>query len=125
MAYGAFASTASRGPTWSGGIGWAGRYILFVTDTATGTKITATPDIAPGTIPTIDLDAICFGFDTCNYLTGGPGTTAGSFHPTTPTRILDTRRGLGIWGRCAPATDVIPHLIRSPAATRLQTTICR
>ena len=98
VAYGAFASTASRGPTWSGGIGWAGRYILFVTDTATGTKITATPDIGPGTIPTIDLDAICFGFDTCNYLAGGPGTTAGSFHPTTPTRILDTRRGLGIWG---------------------------
>lgn len=98
VAYGAFASTASRGATWSGGIGWAGRYILFVTDTATGTKITATPDIGPGAIPTIDLDAICFGFDTCTYLAGGPGTTAGSFHSTTPTRILDTRRGLGIWG---------------------------
>ncbi len=98
VAYGAFASTASRGPTWSGGIGWPGRYILFITDTATGTKITAIPDIGPGAIPTIDLDAICFGFDTCNYLAGGPGTTAGSFHPTTPTRILDTRRGLGIWG---------------------------
>ncbi len=98
VAYGAFASTASRGAAWSGGIGWAGRYILFVTDTATGTKITATPDIGPSAIPTIDLDAICFGFDTCNYLAGGPGTTAGSFHPTAPTRILDTRRGLGIFG---------------------------
>ncbi|MGE5210042.1 MAG: hypothetical protein ACM3MM_02195 [Acidobacteriota bacterium] len=96
--YGAFASTKSRGTTWNGGIGWAGRYILFVTDTATGTKITALPDIGPGNIPTIDLDAICFGFDTCNYLAGGPGVTAGSFHPTAPTRILDTRRGLGIWG---------------------------
>ena len=96
--YGAFASTTSRGATWNGGIGWAGRYILFVTDTATGTKITATPDIAAGAIPTIDLDAICFGFDTCNYLAGGPGVTAGTFHPTVPTRILDTRRGLGIWG---------------------------
>jgi hypothetical protein len=96
--YGAFASTKSRGATWNGGVGWAGRYILFVTDTATGTKITATPDIAAGAIPTIDLDAICFGFDTCTYLAGGPGVTAGTFHPTAPTRILDTRRGLGIWG---------------------------
>jgi hypothetical protein len=96
--YGAFASTASRGATWSGGIGWAGRYLLFVTDTANGNRITANVDIGPGAIPTIDLDAICFGFDTCNYLAGGPGTTAGAFHPTSPTRILDTRRGLGIWG---------------------------
>ena len=96
--YGAFASTASRGSTWSGGIGWAGRYILFVTDTATGTKITATPDIGPGSVPTIDLDAVCFGFDTCNYLAGGPGAATGTFHPMAPTRILDTRRPLGFFG---------------------------
>lgn len=96
--YGAFASTASRGAQWSGGVGWAGRYILFVTDTATGTKISATPDIGPGNIPTIDLDAVCFGFDTCNYLAGGPGATAGTFHPMAPTRILDTRRPLGFFG---------------------------
>lgn len=96
--YGAFASTRSRGSTWNGGIGWPGRYLLFITDTATGTKISATRDIAPGAVPTVDLDAICFGFDTCNYLAGGPGVTAGTFHPTPPTRILDTRRGLGIWG---------------------------
>ena len=96
--YGAFASTKSRNSTWNGGIGWAGRYILFITDTATGRKISATPDIAPGAVPTIDLDAICFGFDTCNYLAGGPGVKAGTFHPTAPTRILDTRRWLGIIG---------------------------
>ncbi len=96
--YGAFASTTSRGATWNGGIGWAGRYILFVTDTATGTKITALADIGPGSIPTIDLDAICFGFDTCNHLAGGPGVTAGTFHPMSPTRILDTRRPLGFFG---------------------------
>ncbi len=96
--YGAFASTRSRGSTWSGGVAWPGRYLLFVTDKATGTKISATQDLAPGAVPTVDLDAICFGFDTCNYLAGGPGVTAGSFHPTPPTRILDTRRGLGIWG---------------------------
>jgi hypothetical protein len=96
--YGAFASASSRGATWSGGVGWPGRYILFVTDTATGNKITATADIAPGAIPTIDLDAICFGFENCNYLAGGPGVAAGTFHPTSPTRILDTRRWLGIAG---------------------------
>ncbi len=98
ITYGAFASTASRKATWSGGIGWSGRYLLFVTDTATGRKITANVDIGPGAIPTIDLDAICFGFDTCNYLAGGPSATAGSFHPTAPTRILDTRRSLGLLG---------------------------
>jgi hypothetical protein len=98
VSYGAFASTRSRGNTWSGGVGWTGRYILFVTDTATGTKVSATQDLAPGAVPTIDLDAICFGFDTCTYVAGGPGTTAGSFHPTAPTRILDTRKPLGFWG---------------------------
>ena len=95
--YGAFASTASRGAVWSGGVGWTGRYLLFVTDTATGRKITANVDIGPNAIPTIDLDAICFGFDTCVYNAGGPGVTAGSFHPTSPTRILDTRKALGFW----------------------------
>jgi hypothetical protein len=97
-AYGAFATALNRGATWSGGVGWPGRYILFITDTATGNKITATADIAPNAVPTIDLDAICFGFENCNYLAGGPGVTAGTFHPTPPTRILDTRRALGIWG---------------------------
>ncbi len=97
-AYGAFAATLNRGTTWSGGVGWPGRYILFITDNASGNQITATVDIARGAVPTIDLDAICFGFDVCNYLAGGPGVTAGSFHPTPPTRILDTRRWLGIIG---------------------------
>ena len=94
--YGAFASTANRGAKWTGGVGWSGRYIMFVTDNATGRKIQATVDITPSSIPTIDLDAICFGFDTCRYETGGPGVAAGSFHPTTPTRVLDTRTSLGI-----------------------------
>ena len=98
VTYGAFASTASRGATWSGGVGWSGRYTLFVTDTATGRKIMALADIGPNSIPTIDLDAICFGFDTCRYLSGGPGTTSGSFHALTPTRILDTRKPLGFFG---------------------------
>lgn len=96
VAYGAFASTVSRGTRWSGGVGWAGRYLLFIEDTATGRKIQALTDIRPGAVPTIDLDAICFGFETCLYMAGGPGDAAGTFHPTAPTRILDTRRGLGI-----------------------------
>lgn len=96
VSYGAFATAPNRGGAWSGGVGWPGRYILFIRDTATGTSVTALSDIAPGAIPTIDLDAICFGFDSCNYLAGGPGAASGTFHPTTPTRILDTRRSLGL-----------------------------
>jgi hypothetical protein len=94
--YGSFASTASRGARWSGGVGWQGLYLMFVNDVVTGTGITALVDISAGTIPTIDLDAICFGFDTCTYGKGGPTTTAGTFHATAPTRILDTRTALGI-----------------------------
>lgn len=97
VAYGAFASSLSRGTRWSGGVGWSGWYILFITDHATGRVISTTTDISNNSIPTIDLDAVCFGFDTCNYLEGGPGTTAGTFHPTAPTRILDTRNLIGTW----------------------------
>jgi len=94
--WGAFASGLSRGTHWTAGVGWQGRYIMFVEDTVTRAKIRTLVDIVPGAIPTIDLDAICFGFDMCLYDRGGPGITAGSFHPTSPTRILDTRLGLGI-----------------------------
>lgn len=93
--YGAFASTTSKGARWSGGVGWGGTYLMFIEDTATGRKITAHTYIDGNSIPTIDLDAICFGFDTCNYTAGGPGTTSGTFHPTAPTRIFDTRISIG------------------------------
>jgi hypothetical protein len=96
VAYGAFASTSSRGTRWSGGVGWGGQYLFFVEDTATGTKIQALHQLSPGTIPTIDLDAVCFGFDPCLYMSGGPPNAAGDFHPLEPTRVLDTRVGLGI-----------------------------
>ncbi|MBV1894678.1 MAG: hypothetical protein KUG57_11555 [Ilumatobacteraceae bacterium] len=96
VAYGAFSSGSNNGSRWSAGVGWSGRYMLFVTDKTMGRSITAAVDISAGAIPTIDLDAICFGFDTCTYGTGGPSTTPGSFHPVTPTRILDTRFGVGI-----------------------------
>ena len=91
VAYGAFGSSHNKGNKWTAGVGWTGRYMMFVTDKATGNKISAIVDITPNTIPAVDLDAICFGFDTCSYLSGGPGTTAGTFHATAPTRILDTR----------------------------------
>ncbi len=93
----AFASVTSRGNGWTAGVTWPGTYIVFVTDTATGRAISAFTEIAPGRIPTIDLDATCFGFDTCSYSSGGPGASpGGGFHTLSPTRILDTRIGLGI-----------------------------
>ncbi len=98
VAYGSFASTTNRGTRWSGGVGWQGRYLFFIEDTATGTKIQALHDVSPGSIPTIDLDAVCYGFDPCLYMAGGPPNAAGTFHPLQPTRILDTRVGLGIFG---------------------------
>lgn len=96
VAYGSFSSSASKGARWTAGVGWSGRYIMFIKDRGTGREITATVDVGAGSIPALDLDAICFGLDTCVYGQGGPSTTSGSFHPTTPTRILDTRTGLGI-----------------------------
>ena len=94
--FSSFASTNSRGTKWTAGVGWPGRYLLFVKDTVTGRDIHAYQDLGFGATPTIDLDAICFGFDVCQYNESAPDTTAGSFHPTPPTRILDTRFGIGI-----------------------------
>ena len=93
---GSFATSKNRGNRWTAGVGWPGRYVLFVRDMATGRRIEAIADIAPGSVPTIDLDAVCFGFYTCQYDHGVPGDTAGTFHPLTPTRVLDTRARLGI-----------------------------
>lgn len=93
---GSFSHSANRGSRWTAGVAWPGRYVLDVRDTLTGTRIQATHDLGFGPAPTIDLDAVCLGFDTCLYLSGGPATVAGRFHPTPPTRILDTRTGLGI-----------------------------
>lgn len=94
--YGAFASGSNIGARWTGGVGWDGLYIIFVTDNLTKRQITTLTFIGPGSIPTIDLDAICFGFDTCTQSAGDPPPTEGTFHPTTPTRVLDTRFGVGI-----------------------------
>jgi hypothetical protein len=94
--FGAFATSTSRGNRWTAGVGWPGRYVLFIRDTATGRYIQAIADLAPGSVPTIDLDAVCFGFYTCQYDRGAPADAAGAFHPLAPTRVLDTRARLGI-----------------------------
>ena len=96
VAMGAFSSVDNRDDRWTAGVAWPGRYVLFVRDTVTGNSIQVTQDLGFGRTPSIDLDAFCFGFDTCHYLSGGPGTSAGTFHATSPTRILDTRFGVGI-----------------------------
>lgn len=94
---GTFASTGSRGNQWTAGVGWPGRYLGFFEDTQTGAKIQAMFEAREGSVPALDLDAICFGFDTCVYTNGGPpAAKGGAFHPVSPVRILDTRTGLGI-----------------------------
>jgi len=93
----AFATTSNRGNRWTAGVTWPGTYLIVMTDNATGRKVQATFEIYPDRVPTIDMDATCYGFDTCVYLDGGVAPpTGGAFHPLSPVRILDTRSGLGI-----------------------------
>jgi len=99
---GAFASGASRGSRWSGSVGWPGHYIVFAEDTATGRKVRGFMDIGNGQVPAIDLDAACFGLLRCTYDFGNVPVPSGGFHPVSPTRILDTRFGLGIIGSLRP-----------------------
>jgi hypothetical protein len=100
----AFGTSSSRGNKWTGHVGWAGRYLMFIRDLGADGVINTGDDrhahgfadITADDIPTIDLDAWCFGLDTCVYGLGAPPPAAGSFHPVPPTRILDTRIGTGI-----------------------------
>ncbi len=94
--YGAFASSPSKGDRWTGGVVWPGHYIMFINDHSTGGSLTVLADLAPDKVPTIDLDAICFGFDICTQSPGAPAPVPGEFYPVPPTRILDTRNSLGI-----------------------------
>jgi hypothetical protein len=93
--WGAFSTGDNIGTRWTAGLGWAGRYGLFITDNATGRRAHVLSDITPGSIPAIDLDAICFGFEICSF-SGSSPNAPGTFTPVTPIRILDTRRNLGI-----------------------------
>lgn len=96
--YGAFSSGPSRGDSWFMSVGWPGRYTLYIADDASGEKVQVFTDISAGNVPTIDLNAPCFGFKECVTIngTGAPAAAASAFHPLSPTRILDTRSGLGI-----------------------------
>jgi hypothetical protein len=94
----AFATSKNRGATWSGHWGWPGRYIVFIRDTATDRHVHGFVEIREGRIPTFDLDAVCFGLDTCVYDRGSPAPVTGGFHPVVPTRIIDTREARGLPG---------------------------
>ncbi|HKA03264.1 MAG TPA: hypothetical protein VKD67_03015 [Acidimicrobiales bacterium] len=96
-AVGAFGSFfANHDNTWTTGWVFAGSYILFIEDRATGNNIEALVDLTPTTNIDLDLDATCFGLDTCAYDSGGPASPGGGFHPLAPSRLLDTRYGVGI-----------------------------
>jgi len=93
---GGFASGTNRGSRWTGGVVWPGQYIFFVKDNARDIHVHGFVQVTANRIPTIDLDSPCFGLDTCVMDRGSVPAVAGGFHPTSPTRVLDTRKALGI-----------------------------
>jgi hypothetical protein len=94
---GAFGSfKANKGTATTLGWLWVGEYSIFITDKVTGAKIRVETTLSASSRFNIDLDASCFGFDLCQYLAGSPTASGGSFHPLSPSRILDTRKGIGI-----------------------------
>src|SRR5215203_2940243 len=92
---GSFVESLSKGNQWTLGWAWPGQYVAYVTDEDTGTSVQGFFTISGGQAPTLDLDAACFGLDTCQYQAGGPPTAVGTLHPLSPARILDTRAGIG------------------------------
>ena len=93
---GSFVESFSTGNQWTLGWAWPGQYVAYVTDQSTpAPRIQGFFTIAGGQGPTLDLDAACFGLDTCQYQQGGPPTAVGTLHPLPPARILDTRAGIG------------------------------
>lgn len=96
VSIGAFASTRNKGNAWTGGIAYAGHYVIYIRDLSTGRHLHGIVDISPTDIPTIDLDAVCFGIPICTFDQGSSATASGGFHAVNPTRILDTRNGTGI-----------------------------
>ena len=96
VSIGAFASTKNKSNAWTGGIAYAGHYVIYIRDLLTGRHLHGIVDISPTDIPTIDLDAVCFGIPICTFDQGSSATASGGFHALNPTRILDTRNGTGI-----------------------------
>lgn len=118
---GSFASTTSRGGQWTAGVAFPGLYTVFIRDTATGVGIQGFMELFPAEVPDIDLDTTCFGLDTCMYLAGQPPTSAtGMFHPLAPSRIADTRTGLGIPGGGVRSGDgrLSPSVTLDPVTRR-------
>jgi len=103
--FGSFGTSKNKGSEWTGGVVWPGRYLMNVRDTARGRSAMVMTDIAADRIPTIDLDAVCFGFGQCVYDRGSAPTASGNFHPVSPVRVLDTRAGVGIANGAVSAGD--------------------
>lgn len=93
---GGFASSTNRGARWTGGVVWPGQYIVFIKDNLRGVNVHGFARVDADHIPDIDLDVACLGLETCVIDQGTLSAPTGGFHPTSPTRILDTRKGLGI-----------------------------
>ncbi len=92
---GAFVSVDGHGGQYSLGFVWKATYLVHITDQATGVAVFGFMNVGDA-LPTIDLDAVCFGLAICHYEAGSFGSVAGGYHPVSPTRILDTRVPLGI-----------------------------
>ncbi|MEN9644632.1 MAG: hypothetical protein RL238_1301 [Actinomycetota bacterium] len=91
----AFTAGASSGSSYATGPLWNGQYILFITDKTTGRQAIGLLNLSGDTTYDIDLDAWCFGMDECQF-SGSLQNPSGKFHPLSPSRIVDTRRGVGI-----------------------------
>ncbi|MDQ1422827.1 MAG: hypothetical protein QOD72_325 [Acidimicrobiaceae bacterium] len=92
---GAFASLSGKDGKYTLGYVWKAPFLVYLTDTLTGVQVFGFMDVGDS-LPTIDLDAVCFGLSLCDYEKGSFGSVAGGFHPVSPTRILDTRVPMGI-----------------------------
>ena len=110
---GAFVESFSRGNQWTLGWAWPGQYVAYLTDQTTGVSIEGFFTVTTQA-PTLDLDAVCFGLDACQYQSGSAPPTVGTLHPLSPARLLDTRDGTG-----RPAGPVGPGDGRSTSASSI------
>ncbi len=97
----AFSASNSVGAAYNTGPLWNGQYIAFITDTATGRQAIGFMNLSGNTKFDLDLDITCFGIDECQW-SGAVGNSQGQFHSLNPTRLVDTRTGLGMPGSLAP-----------------------
>jgi hypothetical protein len=62
---GAFNISSNRSNQWTAGWVWAGEYVLYLTDTATGRLVVTRTNLAPGAAVNVDISRPCFGFPSC------------------------------------------------------------